>query len=293
MVDSFTGITSLPNEILINVLSLFSTRRLLPLACTCHRFHHLIIRIIHHRLIAAASLKNHELILECFHPSTKLITPYALCNYLGTDGLSDDVVGEGDIYKDVNNTGRLGKMAGLYSRFRPLQSEERIRHLAGSARPTLLPESDDGLVSQIVDLESHELFSQLCTITNIVKVGPKRGLFLSCVNIGEGVIRVFRDWLTDRVEANERHIDSPEECAKRLLWTDTEKHVGLKFKVSKWEGPPAPILLHRDEEAPVFYKLQYEELVLRTTQLLLHVEESLTRQVGHSSKAIVIGSWDY
>lgn len=149
-------------------------------------------------------------------------------------------------------------MAGLYSRFRPLQSEERIRRLAGSARPTLLPESEDGLVSQIVELESHELFSQLCTITNIVKVGPKRGLFLSCVNIGEGVIRVFRDWLSDRVEANERHIDSPKECEKQLLWTDTEKHVGLKFKVSKWEEAPAPILLHRDEEAPVFYKLQYE-----------------------------------
>ncbi|KAF7945025.1 hypothetical protein EAE96_009808 [Botrytis aclada] len=293
MVDSFTGIASIPNELLINVLSLFSTRRLLPLACICHRFHDLIIRIIHHRLIAAASLKNHKLILECFHPSTKLITPYALCSYLGTDGLSDDVIGEGDIYKDVNNTGRLGKMAGLYSRFRPLQSEEIIRHLAGSARPTFLPESEDGLVSQIVELESHELFSQLCTITNIVKVGPKRGLFLSCVNIGEGVIRVFRDWLSDRAEANERHIDSPEECEKRLLWTDTEKHVGLKFKVSTWEEVPAPILLHRDEEAPVFYKLQYEELVLRTTQLLLHVEESLTREVGHSSKAIVIGSWNY
>ncbi|KAF7890152.1 hypothetical protein EAF00_008468 [Botryotinia globosa] len=293
MVNSFTGIASIPNELLINVLSLFSTRRLLPLACTCHRFHDLIIRIIHHRLIAAASLKNHKLILECFHPSTKLITPYALCNYLGTDGLSDDVVGEGDIYKDVNSTGRLGKMAGLYSRFRPLQSEERIRHLAGSARSTLLPEPKDGLVSQMVDLESHELFSQLCTITNIVKVGPKRGLFLSCVNIGEGVIRVFRDWLSDRDEANKRHIDSPEERENRLLWTDAEKHVGLKFKVSKWEEAPAPILLHRDEEAPVFYKLQYEELVLRTTQLLLHVEESLTREVGHSSKAIVIGSWDY
>ncbi|KAM0124338.1 hypothetical protein ACHAP3_010417 [Botrytis cinerea] len=293
MVDSFTGIASMPNELLITVLSLFSTRRLLPLACTCHRFHDLIIRIIHHRLIAAAALKNHKLILECFHPSTKLITPYALCDYLGTDGLSDDVVGEGDVYKDVNSTGRLGKMAGLYSHFRPLQPEERIRHVAGSTRPTHLPESEDRLVSQIIDLESHELFSQLCTITNIVKVGPKRGLLLSCVNVGEGVIRVFRDWMSDRVEANERHIDNPEECNKRLLWSDTEKHVGLKFKVSKWEEAPAPILLPRDEEAPVFYKLQCEELVLRTTQLLLHTEESLTREVEHSSKAIVIGSWDY
>ncbi|KAJ8062071.1 hypothetical protein OCU04_009850 [Sclerotinia nivalis] len=296
MVDSFAGIASLPNELLINALSLFSTRQLLPLACTCHRFHDLIIRIVHHRLIAAASLKDHKLVLECFHPSTKLITPYLFCDYLGTDGLSDDVVGEGELYKDVNDTGRLGKMSGLYSHFRPVQPEDRMvwtRNPAGGARPGLLPKSEEELVSHNVDLESHELFSQLCTITNIVKVGPKRGLFLSCVNLGEGVIRVFRDWLSDRVDADERHIDTPEECEKRLLWVDTGKHIGLRLKVLKREEAPAPILLRRDEEAPAFYKLQYEELVIRTTQLLLNVEESMTREVENSGKAIVIGSWDY
>lgn len=302
------------SKLLINVLSLFSTRQLLPIACTCHRFHDLIIRIIHHRLIAAASLKDHKLVLECFHPSTKLITPYLFCDYLGTDGLSDDAVGEGDLYKDVKDTGRLGKMSGLYSHFRPVQPEERMvwtRNAAGGVRPGLSPKSEEELVSHNLDLESHELFSQLCTITNIVKVGPKRGLFLSCVNLGEGVIRVFRDWLSDRADANERHIDTPEEREKRLLWADTEKHVGLRLKVLEREEFPAPILFRHDEEATVFYKLQYEgmlkfcesngngtnpissELVIRTTQLLLNVEESLTREVEHSGKAIVIGSWDH
>lgn len=253
-------------KLLINALSLFSTRQLLPIASTCHRFHDLIIRIIHHRLIAAASLKDHKLVLECFHPSTKLITPYLFCDYLGTDGLSDDVVGEGDLYKDVNDTGRLGKMSGLYSHFRPVQPEERrvwTRHPAGGARTVLVPQSEEELVSHDIDLESHEFFSQLCTITNIVKVGPKRGLFLSCVNIGEGVIRVFRAWLLKRAEASERHIDTPEERENCILWADTEKHIGLRVKVLKREEETAPVLLSRDEEAPVYYKLQFEGMSIR------------------------------
>jgi hypothetical protein len=34
------------------------------------------------------------------------------------------------------------------------------------------------------------------------------------------------------------------------------------------------------------------ELVVKTTQLLLVVEQSLIEEVKHSGKAIVFGSWD-
>jgi hypothetical protein len=40
---------------------------------------------------------------------------------------------------------------------------------------------------QNVYLESHELFSQLQSVANVVKVGPKKDLFLSCVNDWGGV----------------------------------------------------------------------------------------------------------
>ncbi|QSZ31839.1 hypothetical protein DSL72_001408 [Monilinia vaccinii-corymbosi] len=288
MVDSFTGIASLPNELLINSLSLLSTRQLLPIASTSHRFHNLIIRIIHHRLVAAASRKDYKLVLECFHPSSRLTTPHLFCDYLGTDGLSDDVVGEGDLYQDVKDTARLGKMLSLYSHFKPVQPEARVvwtQSPAGRIRPGLLPKSEEEFVSQNIDLESYEFFSQLCTTTNLVKVGSKRGLFQSCVNLGEGVLRVFRGWLSDRAEANERHIDTPEERENRLLWADAEKHVGLKLKVLKREEEAAPIFLGRDEEAPIYYKLQYEELVIRTTQLLLNIEDSMAREAEHSGMA--------
>jgi hypothetical protein len=200
------------------------------------------------------------LILECFHPSTKLITPYLFCDYLGTDGLSD-VAGEGEIYKDVNETGRLGKMAGLYSHFRPVPPEDRRvskRNRTGRSVPEVLPKSEEELVSQTIDLESHELFSQLCTITNLVKVGPNRGLFLSCVNIGDGLTRVWRNWLSDRASANEKQIETKEEFENRLLWADSDKHVGLRLRVSRDVDSHAPILLAQDEDVSVSYKLEYE-----------------------------------
>lgn len=293
-----TGIASLPNELLITVLSSFSTRDLLPLARTSHRFHDLILRIVHHRLIKATSLKDHKLILECFHPSAKLSTPYLFCDYLGTDGLDFNSEVEGNLYKDVEDTGRLGKLSGLYSHFRPMQPEGerkiwRPRRTGGffSAPLNSLGEIEEDFVSTNIDLESYELFSQLCTITNLVKVGPKRDRFLSCVNIGDGLTRVFRDWLSERCEKESDNKESAEDFEKRLLWSDAGKNVGLRFRVLERESIQPPTLLRSDEDPPVSYTIQYEELVIRSTQLLLKVEESLTHEIENSGNAVVIGSW--
>ncbi len=85
---------------------------------------------------------------------------------------------------------------------------------------------------QDIYLESHELFSQLCTITNLVKVGPKRGLFLSCIIVGEGILRVWRDWLAERAKA-------PDEEESEILWADSKKTVGLRLRVVERETVPA------------------------------------------------------
>jgi hypothetical protein len=111
------------------------------------------------------------------------------------------------------------------------------------------------LVSQNIHLEAHELFSQLCTITNLVKVGPKRGLFLSCVNIGEGITRIWRDWLTEQTKGK---VMNGEEGEDNLLWADTEQHVGLRMRVDEKMDAPAPILTSAGEEVAVSYTLQYE-----------------------------------
>lgn len=305
MVENTTEIASLPNELLIQVLTYFSTRTLLPLALVSNRFHDVVVQILHTRLLHAASLKDHKLVLECFHPSSKLSTPHLFCEYLGTDGLSSEVAGEGPLYDDVEDFGRLGKLSGLYSHFKPVLPDEkkvRIPHPAGDVPghpntstsfpgPSEETESEDGIPGSDINLESHELFSQLVTITNLVKVGPRRGLFLSCVNIGEDIIRIRRDWLANRVKANASNDkESEDEYQNRMLWVDRGKTVGLRLRISEQKDVAnRPILLGIDEDAPVSYSLHYEELVIRTTQLLLAVEESLVDEENHTGNAVIIG----
>ncbi len=117
-------------------------------------------------------------------------------------------------------------------------------------------------MSQDVYLESHELFSQLQSVVKVVKVGPKKDLYLSSVTIGEGLTRVWRDWLAERAE-NLRMIKAPEEESdeeyrKRLLWSSLDEHIGLRLRVNPREDVPAPVLLQSDEDPNVGYTLQYE-----------------------------------
>jgi len=251
-----------------------------------------------------AQLKERTLLLECYHPSTKLSTPSLNCEYLGTHELdSANHSSEADLYADLEGckTGQLGKLAGLYSHFRPLKPEAERRtvrrHPAGGSfimAANDLVDDHEEFVCQNIHLEGHELFSQLCTVTNVVKPGP-RGLLLGCVNISEGITRVWRDWLAEQARFKPEDVTGSSsldaERAERLLWADKNNSVGLRMRVVERDGGTAPVLIREDEDEPVSYTLQYE-VVIRTKQLLLMIEQSIDQEVSHSGKAIVIGSWD-
>ncbi|KAK0118423.1 hypothetical protein ONS95_012710 [Cadophora gregata] len=301
-----TGMHSIPNEILISLLSTFRTLELLPMTLVSHRFHSLIVRILHHRLLETAQLKDHKLILECFHPSTKLSTPYLFCDFLGTHPLNSSSSCSNEEFLSQTEgyaIGQLGKLKSLYSHFLPLKpdSDKKVvrSHPAGGSFsiPNGLVDEHDQFVCQNIHLESHEPFSQLQTITSLVKVGPKRGLFLSSVNIGDSILRIWREWLAERARAGISADDGEgsEETVRRrcegLRWVDNSETVGLRLRVVEREED-APVLVGRDEDPAVSYTLQYEELVIKTTQLLLLVEQSIDQEVNHSGKAVVIGSWD-
>lgn len=263
-------------QILIQILSTFSTSQLLSVARVNHRFHDLTLRIIHTRLTDAAWLPDHELILECYHPSAKISTPYLHCDYLGTDGLAG-------YQEDEEKQLSFGQLHNLYSRFRPVVQEENRRPRTRYPSVSAVQPEDDDSASIKVSLDDGEMFSQLCTVTNLVKTGPRRGLFLSHVNINDGVVRVFRRWLAARATG--------EEGTDPILWTDRNKTVGLKFRVHENVDERPAIWSETDEDLPVSYTLVYEEVLVRTSRLLLNVEKSEDQEVQSTGKAIVIASF--
>ncbi|KAN0092379.1 hypothetical protein V8E51_018226 [Hyaloscypha variabilis] len=290
------GLSNLPNEIILHILRLFSTRDLLPLTLLSKRIHDLILSLIYQRLIALPSLPARKVVLECYHPSAKLSTPYFFCDYLSTDALP---------------THSLSSLRNLYSHFRPTppEGDRKVWRPRPSGGWSWVPISDvigdreEELVAQDVYLESHELFSQLQCVVNVVETGIRKDLFLNCVTVGEGLVRVWREWLAERAECavlrsgegkvdNEHSKEGEKEGEKGsgLLWSDTEKHVGLKLRVIERQDERIPVLISRDEDPNVGYTLQYEELVVRSTQLLLMMEDSLDREIGNSGKAVVIVS---
>lgn len=278
-----TSRANTPLQILIQVLSPLTTLQLLPLARINRRFHDLTLRIIHTRLTDAAWLPDHELILECYHPSAKISTPYLHCDYLGTDGLEGYT-------EDEDKQLTLSQMHNLYSRFRPVVQEEnrrgRVRYPAASGSAQAV--EDELTASVTVHLDDGEMFSQLCAVTNLVKTGPRRGLFLSHVNVNDGVVRVFRRWLAARTAMGAEGASDQDP----ILWTDRHKTVGIKFRVQQDDIATGRSVLWADDDDPsVSYTLFYEELLVRTSELLLEVEKSEAQEVTSTGKAIIIASF--
>lgn len=230
------------------MLELFPTQAVLPLAAISRRFYGLVSRLHYARLVAAISAQDSELILECYHPSAKISTPYMFCDYLGTDGLEQE-----------SQDPSLTDMAKLYSRFRPVLGEEHRRPRARYATRSVLDGSEQPIAEQPsheVHLETTELFSQLCTVINMIKIGPKRGLFLSNINVIDSVIRIWREWLG---QESLKAITSS--SGQSILWTDSAENFGLRLRVIEKPDTHAPILVGPGEDPAVSYVLEYEGML--------------------------------
>lgn len=113
-------------QVLAQILSSFSTRSLISWATVSHRFYALILRILHYRLLIGAPLHEYKLILECFHPSSKLTEPHVFCTYLDTDGLDQLNGKSGSLDENSDTAQQLGRLSSVYARFRPeVAVEER------------------------------------------------------------------------------------------------------------------------------------------------------------------------
>lgn len=277
----------------MHVLDPFPTQDLLPLTLVSTCIHDIVLRILHFRLLLAAAAPEYKVLLEAYHPSRRYTRPYLFCSYLGTDGLSSKHEGEGSLYSDcVGVAGRLGKLGTLYSRFRPenpeLEGQIPLRRIAGATPVLTSPPSDQGStinpatdggwsqtappvtpvyknagdggqrkIVHTLNLDGGEYFAQFCAYANLVRLGPRRGVFLSNTHIvepGQGTIRIYRQWLMDRCQETDK-LDRGEEIGVKLehsytsdipnfradntiLWTDTKKNVGLKVLVRERDAPP-------------------------------------------------------
>lgn len=270
-----------------------TTPELLPLAPLSLRIYTIILRILHNRLVLASELESHSVLLECFHPSAKLTEPPYFCSYRGTDGLKryDELAED-----DTNLAKRLGEMRGIYSRFRPYRRElergdRRVKKLDGdSSGRTIAGTAGDGFegdpVKQILSLEGHELFTQLVSQTNLVKLGPRHGLFTCFVPVEEGVVRVWRDWLQDMAAGNRNKNHDQAEIVEELgtqkgkekvvdqenstdpkavgnqsiIWIGPNKNTGISLTVrEKKYRRDIPILVRTDEEdMPVSYEIEFD-----------------------------------
>ncbi|CAG8952493.1 hypothetical protein HYFRA_00001240 [Hymenoscyphus fraxineus] len=315
------GINSLPNEILHTILSTFTTRTILPLTSVSHRFHALILRILKSRLLHAASHPNHKLILECYHPSAKFYTPYLFCEYLSTPGLSlspnnpnTSTTHPPNHQTKPQEQGELANLSSLHSYFRPIKPLFPRRKapssypagLAGDEWPTPQPlglsDRHERFVCQDVHLESNELFSQLVTSVNLVKIEPKSGGFVCSAPVGDGLVRVWRRWLGDAETEGEVGFGGFEgevEGRERgILWGDSKEDIGLVMGVEQipvpelqqpqtGAGTTVGVGIGEREDPPVSYTLRYEGLAIRTVRILLQLEDALGREVGEG-KAILV-----
>lgn len=152
------------------------------------------------------------------------------------------------------------------SRTHPTSSSSRAARLA-----TFEEQAATDCVKQVVSLEGHELFTQLCANANLVQPGPRRGLFGSIQPLEEGVVRVWRDWLGKMVSSG-RNGESSSDRVRRaivgdesVLWIDLKKHVGLRVRVYRRDlRRRMPVLWSASEDdVAVSYEIEYQGRLLR------------------------------
>jgi hypothetical protein len=154
---------------------------------------------------------------------------------------------------------QLSDLRRLYSSFKPVFAPENRSARRGRRRPTEAQPSedaDDDTATQDIDLDDGELFSQLCAAISLVKEGPRSGLFISHVNLVDGVVRVFRKWLAETASKQ----DPSQSGSENILWVDKNNDVGIRFSVALAPSETMPLISGPDDDPPVHYKLVYEGL---------------------------------
>lgn len=197
---------------------------------------------------------------------------------------------------------------------------------AGNPQQPIYSNSGDGgkgKVTHVINLDADELFGQFCAYANLVRLGPRRGVFLSTIPIVEskqGWMRVWRYWLVDRARELYNNAEKEEMLLSRrptlacpdvggdstVLWTDDKKNVGLRFSV-KCLDPKLYEGKDDLEDIPLGFQVEItgkpgcfefhraradmSEMVVRTTHLMLAVEATMAGKGAPSGKTLIFGAF--
>lgn len=262
------------SKLLMQILKSFPSQHLLLLAAVSRRFRDVTAHIVYGRLVVATSLQDRKLILECYHPTNQYTEPYLFCDPLDTPGRSNEIKSPGSRGEFGGDNDRLRAITTLYSSFKPVRANadskparpypaRSIQDAQGIDDPSVATlaarsEGEDELMTRTVNLDNYELFSQLCISVALVRVGPRQGVFLSCVDIlKKRTARIWRQWLL------ENSSDSVDGGPERIIWADKGRNVGLKVQVREMGGKHhAPILQLIEENQAIDYKLGLEGVYL-------------------------------
>ena len=136
------------------------------------------------------------------------------------------------------------------------------------------------MVTQIISLDAHELFSQLCVSANLVKIGPRRGVFLSCIDLlRKTTPRIWRTWLAEKAKISSTSDSALGELQNdrdrtHVIWVDSQRNVGIRVRVRErrwYQG--RPVLMYHDEDEAVSYSLELEGTLIKLAVISLSISD--------------------
>ncbi|OAR00665.1 hypothetical protein LLEC1_04828, partial [Akanthomyces lecanii] len=257
-------------------------KQLLKATIVCRQIYIPAVYALHLRLLTASSIPNHELILECYHPSLKISTPYLSCRYLGTRHPTDGGV---DVAMAAAQKDRpdLHDVCQLYASFRPVVTEENRRRrfrmvwpvsVQGGPPAAFLGQRRPCRGAGPAPRQRRALLAALRR-AQPRRAGPPPRRRLRHPLYYERARRARLPALAGRHGGGEQQ-----------QW----RTVGLRFHVSLSPAEGMPLLLGRDEDPAASYGLAYQELLIRSTSLLLAVEASMSKELESSRNSIILSS---
>jgi hypothetical protein len=260
MAVSSPRLSTLPEELLYDILRHIPTKELLQINTTSSRINDTVRSVLVQRLRKSQELGSYTFVFGCSTPARRVSSPPPL-----------------------PHRARLNRSQSLT----PYQKCHRVGYSAAPTRDTRDPSSiysvfspgvrsDDGSASTaattVVPMSTHcvidegQGFVQLCANNILVKFCPSGSLYSALARVSDETAFRLRRRELNRQESH-------------VLWLDDRKNVGLRVRPTvtlrrPWVDAPGA----REEdggEGPCEYDVTYEEVLVRSTYLLSVLEEGM------------------